>query len=87
MLDLQFSDPLHYFTTAATIDPMREIDFNDFFLVVRNGSTLDGTNSALLAAVPPVEEVYQIIGTNFTFLRSRDLGADTTIYTGQTVTR
>jgi hypothetical protein len=74
---VQFSDPLLFFGTVQGIDGMREIDFNDWYFVVRNGSKSNVSDPASVAANPPVEQVWQIVGKNFTFIRQRFLTNDT----------
>ena len=71
--DLKFSDPTRYFTTVQKIDPLRELDFNDFYLVVRNGTMASNFSDPNKI---PYEEVYQMVSNNFTLLRSRNLLLD-----------
>ena len=82
--DVQFSEPVHYSNTVYRIDPQIELDFNDFFLVVRNASLAMKINDPL---TPPVEEVYQMMSNNFTLLRTRDLLMDTNYINGTNIPR
>ena len=70
--DLKFSDPIRYFTTIQKIDPLKELDFNDFYLVVRNGTFANISDPNVTA----YEDVYQMVSNNFTLLRSRNLALD-----------
>lgn len=54
MYNLTFSDPVHYTATVAFINPLTEIDFNDFYMVIRNGTMVDWTNDTEIAAKNPV---------------------------------
>ena len=46
------------------------MDFNDFFLVVRNATMAQNVTNP---ATPPLEETYQMVSNNFTLLRDRNL--------------
>ena len=86
--DLMFTDPILYFSTVQNINADTELDFNDYYLVVRNGTYADRSNPpASVVASNPVEQTWQIAGSNFTLLRSRPLATDTNVYTPSTVTR
>jgi len=52
--------------------------------VVRNATKAANISDPM---TPPVEEVYQIIGSNFTLLRARDLLADTNYMPGTSMSR
>ena len=82
--DVQFSEPIHYSNTVRSINPQIELDFNDFFLVVRNASYAYNITDPL---TPPVEEVYQMMSNNFTLLRTRDLLMDTNYINGTNISR
>ena len=73
--DLKFSNPMHYLTTIQRIDPLRELDFNDFYLVVRNATMATNYSDPNQT---PYEEVYQMVSNNFTLLRARNLALDNT---------
>lgn len=68
----------------ARINPQIELDFNDFFLVVRNASYALNITDPL---TPPVEEVYQMMSSNFTLLRTRHLLMDTHFINGTNISR
>ena len=71
--DMEFSEPGRFFTTVQDIDGNIEFDFNDFFMVVRNASRAMNLSDP---AKPVLEETYQAVSKNFTFLRQRSLTTD-----------
>ena len=85
--DLKFTNPVLYFATVQNIRADVELDFNDFFLVVRNGTNTVMTDPATIAASNPVEQGWQVMGSNFTLIRQRSLALDTNVYAPSPVTR
>jgi hypothetical protein len=43
-VDLAFQDSVHYLNTVSGMNVNTELDFNDYFLVVRNGSHYNPSN-------------------------------------------
>jgi hypothetical protein len=61
--------------TVQRIDPLRELDFNDYFLIVRNSTNFNTSDPARR----PYELAYQFSGTKVLFLRDRDLLWNSTV--------
>jgi hypothetical protein len=72
-VDLTFQDPVHFFTTVQGMRADYELDFNDYFLIARNGSSYNSSHPDK----PPYEEGYQFIGTQLVFIRGRLLTGST----------
>lgn len=69
LVDLNWEDPNDYIQRVTNINSAMELDFNDYFLVVRNGSNFNVSDQNKR----PLESAYQFTGTKVVFLRERSL--------------